>query len=514
MAGPPMLQGPFRVPSFNSYVPRRLQPWIYLLFAFIFQLSGGIYGGAMSHVMGEYSLMREDVLMVIMCNVVGVAMPFPFLFKMKFRFTNRSLLLNAALVIAVCNVLIVWTESLPVMCALSYIAGFFKLCGTFECMSNIQLWMTPKRDFTVFFPLLYCIVLGNIALSPWITEHLIYIYQDWRIINWTMAGAMLTVALVVYVTTHDFRFMKPLPFISVDYLGCLLWSAWMLEFIFFFNYGEYYNWLDSKVMRMDVVLFWVTGYFCISRMMHIRHPYISPEAWRYKRLIPLLILFAFVEFMGSTPKVLQTAFTGGVLHFGNLTTNVLNVVEWGAVIMGCLFCLLWCKVLHWKYTRLLTIGVAAMVGYPVMMYFLIDQGLPIERLYLPTALRSFGNAIFFCMLTVYLEELMPFQHFFMGLTMAGIIRNGPVATMCSGLFSFGIRHQMADNMARGLPYDATQLLMISVRQLYGITCLIGIAVLLIFLIWDIEPVRSTLKKMPSWNFVGKMMKKRAKKERR
>ena len=514
MAGPPMLQGPFRIPSFNSYVPRRLQPWIYLLFAFIFQLSGGIYGGAMSHVMGEYSLMREDVLMVIMCNVVGVAMPFPFLFKMKFRFTNRSLLLNAALVIAVCNVLIVWTESLPVMCALSYIAGFFKLCGTFECMSNIQLWMTPKRDFTVFFPLLYCIVLGNIALSPWITEHLIYIYQDWRIINWTMAGAMLTVALVVYVTTHDFRFMKPLPFISVDYLGCLLWSAWMLEFIFFFNYGEYYNWLDSKVMRMDVVLFLVTGYFCISRMMHIRHPYISPEAWRYKRLIPLLILFAFVEFMGSTPKVLQTAFTGGVLHFGNLTTNVLNVVEWGAVIMGCLFCLLWCKVLHWKYTRLLTIGVAAMVGYPVMMYFLIDQGLPIERLYLPTALRSFGNAIFFCMLTVYLEELMPFQHFFMGLTMAGIIRNGPVATMCSGLFSFGIRHQMADNMARGLPYDATQLLMISVRQLYGITCLIGIAVLLIFLIWDIDPVRSTLKKMPSWNFVGKMMKRRAKKERR
>ena len=514
MAGPPMLQGPFRVPSFNSYVPRRLQPWIYLLFAFIFQLSGGIYGGAMSHVMGEYSLMREDVLMVIMCNVVGVAMPFPFLFKMKFRFTNRSLLLNAALVIAVCNVLIVWTESLPVMCARSDIAGFFKLCGTFECMSNIQLWMTPKRDFTVFFPLLYCIVLGNIALSPWIAEHLIYIYQDWRIINWTMAGAMLTVALVVYVTTHDFRFMKPLPFISVDYLGCLLWSAWMLEFIFFFNYGEYYNWLDSKVMRMDVVLFLVTGYFCISRMMHIRHPYISPEAWRYKRLIPLLILFAFVEFMGSTPKVLQTAFTGGVLHFGNLTTNVLNVVEWGAVIMGCLFCLLWCKVLHWKYTRLLTIGVAAMVGYPVMMYFLIDQGLPIERLYLPTALRSFGNAIFFCMLTVYLEELMPFQHFFMGLTMAGIIRNGPVATMCSGLFSFGIRHQMADNMARGLPYDATQLLMISVRQLYGITCLIGIAVLLIFLIWDIDPVRSTLKKMPSWNFVGKMMKRRAKKERR
>ena len=141
MPGPPMLQGPFRVPSFNGYIPRRLQPWIYLLFAFIFLMSGGIYGGAMSQVMGEYSLMREDVLMIIMFNVVGVAMPFPFLFKMKFHFTNRQLLLNAALVVAACNFLIMWTDSVPVMCILAYIAGFFKLCGTFECMSTIQLWI-------------------------------------------------------------------------------------------------------------------------------------------------------------------------------------------------------------------------------------------------------------------------------------------------------------------------------------------------------------------------------------
>ena len=115
-------------------------------------MSGGIYGGAMSQVMGEYSLMREDVLMIIMFNVVGVAMPFPFLFKMKFHFTNRQLLLNAALVVAACNFLIMWTDSVPLMCILAYIAGFFKLCGTFECMSTIQLWMTSKRDFHHLLP--------------------------------------------------------------------------------------------------------------------------------------------------------------------------------------------------------------------------------------------------------------------------------------------------------------------------------------------------------------------------
>ena len=77
------------------------------------------------------------------------------------------------------------------LCALSYVAGFFKLCGTFECMSNIQLWMTAKRDFTIFFPLLYCVVLGNMSLSPWMTEELTYVFQSWHAMHWFMAACML-----------------------------------------------------------------------------------------------------------------------------------------------------------------------------------------------------------------------------------------------------------------------------------------------------------------------------------
>ena len=106
---------------------------------------------------------------------------------------------------------------------------------------------------------------------------------------------------------------------------------------------------------------------------------------------------------------------------------------------------------------------------------------------------------------------MPFAHFFMGLTMAGIIRNGPIATLCSGLYSFALRHQIADNLGRGLPYDMTGIMSISIRQLYGWTSFVAIGVLLVFMLWDVQPVRSTLKKMPTWNFVGRMMKKREKK---
>lgn len=506
MPGPPPLNGPFTMPMFNGFVPRKIQPWIYLVFAFIFQMSGGMYAGALPQVMGDTCLMREDVLMIILCGVVGVNMPFPFLFRFKFRFTNRQLLITAASVIAACNFLCTLTQSLPALCVLSYLCGFFKLCGTFECLSNIQLWMTPKRDFTIFFPLLYCFVLGNMSLSPWVVTKLTYWLQSWHAMHYLMCGVMLVIVLLVMLLTHDFRFMKPLPLVSLDWLGCMLWSALMIEIIFLFNYGEFYNWWDGQTWRTVLVMVPVTFYFAVQRMLHIRHPFIAKEAWKFKKLVPLLLLFVLMELISATPKVLQNAFVGRVLHFGATTTAVLNLMEWGGTICGCLFVLLWCHILKKKFTTLLTIGCATLVGYEVLMYFLIFPGLNLEMLYLPSFVRTFGIAIFFTALTIYLNEMMGFKYFFMGLTMVGLIRNGVAETIFSGIYSRYLRCSICDNLVRGIPYDAAQAMMISVKHLFGTTCLAGVVVLFVFLLWNVQPVRSTLLKIPYWNFVGKKVK--------
>ena len=52
---------PFAMPMFRAFVPRRLQPWIYVCIAVTFQLSGGLYLGTLSQMMGETALMREDL---------------------------------------------------------------------------------------------------------------------------------------------------------------------------------------------------------------------------------------------------------------------------------------------------------------------------------------------------------------------------------------------------------------------------------------------------------------------
>ncbi len=116
---------------------------------------------------GSTGLMREDITFIFLCGVVGVAMPFPVLFRMKFRFTNRSLELfsDGGMIICILLTLALFNftdvhVTLPLLCLLSFVCCYLKLMATFEIFSKIQLWMTPRRDFRIFFPLLY---IGSVA---------------------------------------------------------------------------------------------------------------------------------------------------------------------------------------------------------------------------------------------------------------------------------------------------------------------------------------------------------------
>ena len=42
----------FSMPMFNPWVPEKVRPWIYLLFALFFQLSSGVYFGSLQQMVG------------------------------------------------------------------------------------------------------------------------------------------------------------------------------------------------------------------------------------------------------------------------------------------------------------------------------------------------------------------------------------------------------------------------------------------------------------------------------
>ena len=81
--GAPVLEGAFTMPMFRDFVPRKIRPWIYLLMAVTFQLSGGLYMGTVNRMAGETSLMREDLMMCLYANLAGLAIWFPMLLRIS-----------------------------------------------------------------------------------------------------------------------------------------------------------------------------------------------------------------------------------------------------------------------------------------------------------------------------------------------------------------------------------------------------------------------------------------------
>ena len=233
--GAPEHNVPFQMPMIREFVPAKAGPWIYLVIAVTFQLSGGVYAGTME--------------------------------------------------------------------------GICKIQGTFECMSTIQLWMTPERDFTVFFPFLHIVILGSMQISGILSAWLMY-HLAWSSMNYLVAGMMVIDLLFLVCCTRHTRAVPKFPLYGIDWLGAVLWSAFLLQTAYFFCYGQFHDWLDSPVMKTLVVTAPATLAVCILRMLTVRHPFYEPQMWSYRHLIPVLLLIEAVECILATEHVLEETHAG------------------------------------------------------------------------------------------------------------------------------------------------------------------------------------------------------------
>ena len=506
---------PFSMPMFRSFIPELMRPWIYVFIAATFQLSGGLYLGTLNQMMGETALMREDLLMCLYANLAGMAIYFPLLFRMKFRFTNKTLLCGAATGVLLCNLVAPHVIFLPLLWLVCFIEGMCKIQGTFECMSNIQLWMSPTRDFTVFFPVLHIIILGSMQLSDLLATYLMYCYH-WDYMQLFVCGIMTADLLILTACTRHFRMFKKFPLFGIDWLGAALWAAFALEVTFVFNYGDYYDWWNSPVIRRVSLSAAVTLVFCLGRMFSIRHPYLEPEMWTYRYLAPILVLVALVEMLLATEHVLEETFLEGVMHYGTMTGVQLDWPVLAGCLAGCLFSYWWMHIRHFNYLRLIIIGLAGVMFYLLGYYFTVSSCIHVSQLYLPMACRGFGYAVLSVTFLTCAEEIMSFQHFFQSLAVFQMLHMVMGGVIGAAIYTRGLKYYIPDNMARyGAAIDnvaanempvniphfmemfTSQMTEISIKQMYGWAAYACIFLFLLFLLYD-APIRRELKQMPSW----------------
>ncbi len=513
----------FAMPMYHDWVPKWIRPWLYVVLAFCFQFSGGVYLGSLNYMIGEQAWMREDIMMMLYCNLAGMAVWFPVLFRMKFRFTNKALLMTSATVIIICNLLTMHRLPVPIMWLVCFIAGIGKIQGTFECMSNIQLWMTPKRNFGVFFPLLHIILLTSIEGAGYLATYFAE-YTHWTMMHMFIIGLMCFVLALQAVLCRPFCPMPPekrVPLKGIDWISAMLWALFWLQVAWMLNYADWLDWFNSSALITVMGTACLTLAIIMMRMKSNPKAYIEWRIVRYRYFRPIIVFVALFEVIMSVEHVLESIFFEEVMHYNDITVETLGLYSLIGILPGCIFCLLWFKVMHWGPYKLIGIGMSFIGIYCMSMYFLITPATSFNLLVPPIICRGFGYAVLSISLMWCLNEVMSFEHFFQALSMFNFLHMFGGGAIGGAILARGIGHYVGDGFARyngyitlekftQHPFDLGNymegmvegLLSQAVKSLYGWMIWACIIYIIIFLLWDRPGFRHSIKRMPAWSTVG------------
>lgn len=442
-----LYEGPFDIPDVRNCIPRRLKPWLFILFVLIIQFSGGVYLAAATDMVGTTALMQEDILMAGYASLVGMSINFCVMFRLKFRFSNRVGLLICGTVLIAANFICAYTTSVPLLVATCFIAGWFRMWATFVCNSTIQLWLTPVRDMAIFFCYVYLVVDGVIQLSGIATIYTAF-FAEWEYMHWIMSGLLAFMMLLVWILVKPVKGPIQIPLLGIDWIGAALWSVFMLCFTFICVYGNFFDWWDAPQMRGAAVLGGVCLAINLWRASFLHHPYISLQAITNRNVIRATAIYMVFFTLMATEHVFEHSYASQILGFDETNLIDLNWYVLAGVVAGCGFTYVTFALRQWRYRTMTAIGFAMAALYLACFYFGIDYGVEKEALFVPLFIRGFGSVIIsIVFLTSIVRSGLHFFVFPQALTVNGFTGAVMGATLGPALIGELLRHTMTRNFA-------------------------------------------------------------------
>lgn len=523
MSGPHLFKGPFDIPDVPDYIPRRLKPWIFIFFVLIVQFSGGIYLAAASDMVGTTGLMQQDILMAGYASLIGMSINFAVMFRIKFRFSNRTQLLTCGAVLIAAGFICANTESVPVLVLTCLVAGWFRMQATLACNSTIQLWLTPVRDMSIFFCYVYLLVDGVIQLSGIATVYCAFVWQ-WEYMHWIMIGLLALMMLLVLILVKPVRGPMFIPLLGIDWLGALLWAGFMMAVTFILVYGSYFDWWEASEITCATVLALTLLAINLWRAGFLRHPYISYAALKNRNVIRATLVYLVFYTLMATEHVFEHSYAANILGFDETNLIDLNWYVFIGIIIGCAFTYLTFGRRKWRYKTMTAIGFTLAAIYLAYFYFLIDYGVEKEMLFLPLAVRGAATVIIsIVFLTSIVQSGLSFLEFPKALTINGFTGAVLGATFGPALIGEFLSHTVAKNAANlgavltDFNVSAArmhladlygmvqrQALVVSMKEIYG-WLLIGAIVSIVLIAVSYSPLRPHAI-FPKWRTIRRLIR--------
>lgn len=516
-------QGKFDIPDVPDYIPRRLKPWLFIFFVLIIQFSGGVYLAAATDMVGTTALMQEDILMAGYAQLIGMAINFAVMFRLKFRYSNRFSLLLCCAVLIAANIVCAHTTNMPILVAVCFVAGWFRMWATFACNSTIQLWLTPVRDMSIFFCYVYLVVDGMIQLSGVVTVYTAF-FSQWEYMHLLMVGLLLLMMLMVVILVKPFHGMPMVPLLGIDWIGALLWGGFMLCFTFICVYGNFYDWWEAAEIRGAAVLGVVCALINLWRASFLHHPYISFRAMLNRNVVRATVIYMVFFTLLATEHVFEHSYAAQILGFDETNLVDLNWYVFIGIIAGVALTYFTFALRRWRYKTMTAIGFILAAVYLGYFYFLIDYGVEKEMLFIPLFFRGMASVIIsIVFLTSIVQSGLPFQVFPQALTINGFTGAVMGATFGPALVGEFLRHIMAKNAALisasftdtvpsavhiplGQLYGMVQkqALVVSMKEIYGWLLIVALVSVIAILV-SYSPLRPSAF-MPKWRNIRRLFR--------
>lgn len=492
-------KGPFDIADVPSWVPRRVKPWIFILFVLIIQFAGGIYLAAATDMVGTTALMQEDILMAGYAQIVGMSLNFALMFRIKFRFSNRTQLLAGCIVLLAANMITYRTDSVALLVGTCFIAGWFRMQATFACNSTIQLWITPVRNMAIFFCYVYLLVDGAIQLSGLATVYTAFA-GHWEDMQYIIGALLVLMIVLVYIFVKPVRTPLQIPLLGIDWLGSVLWGGFMLCFVFVCVYGDFYDWWDSVEITGATLLGVTFAGINLWRATFLRHPYITLMAMTNRNVVRVCLVYTVYFIIMGTEHVFESSYAIGILGFDQTNVADLNWAVLAGIIVGVVFTYVAFGLLRWRYKSMITIGFMLVALYLAYFYFTLDYNVEKQALVLPLFIRGVASVVISIVcLTAIVQSGLPFLVFPQALVLNGFFVAVAGATLGPAVIGEWLSHTLARNYANlSMPLTAfdtpamalpeltgmvrLQAMAMAMKEIYGwllIVCLLAIIAILV-----------------------------------
>jgi DHA2 family multidrug resistance protein len=526
------------IAAFHSFIPRVARIALFVFFALTFQFSNTVYLNLTGTLTGASQMLKEDLSFFFQMTMVGLCAIYPLLFRIKLCFTSRQVITTCAVVVAAMMAIAMYSGSVVVLATASFVLGAAKMVGTFETLVSIQLIITPKKDYGVFFSVALGLVLLSGQVSGIWAVKLNYDY-DWRAIYRIILAGHALLIVLAQLFMHNSRVAKKLPLYGIDWFGALLWSLSFTCVTYVFSYGQVMDWLFGREIRIAILLSMIFVALTVFWMFRASRPYMHPLVFRIKSVNTAIFIILLMQPFLSASGSVMGPFTMGALKLDDLNNAALNWYIAGGLAAGSVFCYGWFRWYNGSFKLFFVIAFLSLTLYYILLYFSLGTLADSSAIALPYFLRGFGNILLFAGTGKYITRDVGPAIFTQVLCYLAMARNALGSLIPASLLAYwqstrtlDFHTKLAGNTgtyspaasdfyfaaynravragsstadssvmaAKGLYAKINQqAVFLAGREIFGIMAMAGLTVIFLLLLWHFSgPVT---RKIPSWKAI-------------